>query len=182
MAIRSSKSKKTDSSSADPSESDIKDIPTLIADTVKSGIEPVKKELNEYKAKFIEILAILTALFTFISVDVQVFKSEISSLAVAGIVLIMLGALLLFVVVLNMINNTENTHNKKNTSVLLISLVLLVAGTTIAIFGRSDSKALNSKYASKENFENLEKKINEDKALSEFKKCLKSGGWNKCLE
>ena len=82
------------------------------------------KKADERQIKSIEVLAIFVAIFTFISIDMQVFKSDISVLSAMGISLITLGSLLLFILVLRWIIN--RTEFKK--SFFIISIILIIVG------------------------------------------------------
>lgn len=72
-----------------------RDIRTIAKDT-QHRVDELEKRVEKATTSFVETLGIFVALFTFISVDIQVFKSPLRILSVAGFTLIMLGSLLWF--------------------------------------------------------------------------------------
>ncbi len=99
----------------------------------EARINSVEEKITEFKIKTIEILAIFVALFTFVSVDIQIFKSEISFYTAIGFSLIMLGSLLLFILTLYVFIDLSAHQNKSKLIVGFIFMVVLVAsGISIA--------------------------------------------------
>ena len=149
---------------------------------VKTAIEPLKEELSEYKVKMIEVLAVFIALFTFISVDIQIFKSNVSFLSSLGFTLVMLGSLLMFIVSLVYI------FDFKNNFFLWISFiisVLLIGGGIycVSIEYNGIKKILETNFYTKD-----EINTSKNTKLEEFKKCFLESFKNKgyfdikCLE
>lgn len=146
-----------------------------------------KADINEYKTKIIEVLGIFVALFTFVSVDIQVFKTDISTLSAMGFSLVMLGALLLFIIVLVSIFD-----EKKSTILLnilaLISVLLIIVG--IISVGYDHKYTKERFYTKGETDKIISEKINStpqpntntQNELTSLKTCLKSGGWNTCFK
>lgn len=61
----------------------------------------ITKKTQDSKEKIIEILGIFVALFTFVSVDIRFFSSDITFLSLVGFTLITLGGLAFFVLFLH---------------------------------------------------------------------------------
>lgn len=70
---------------------------------LKTNIETIEKRTEQNKLRLIETLALFVALFTFVSVNIQIFRSPLSLLSAAGFVLIMLGSLSLFLLIMHFI-------------------------------------------------------------------------------
>jgi hypothetical protein len=62
-------------------------------------IDTSKKQIDNQKLTIIEALGIFVALFTFISIDFQVFRSYRDYHAISGLTLIFLGSISLFIIV-----------------------------------------------------------------------------------
>lgn len=85
----------------------------------KKDVEFLKADISGFKDRIVEIMAIFVALFTFVSVDIQIFKSDISFLSATGTSLITLGALILFVCILHFIQNKPDYNFKKRWLIFL---------------------------------------------------------------
>lgn len=167
-----------------------KDIVRIVNVAVEAATKPIKDDLNEYKVKIIEVLAIFVALFTFVSVDIQIFKSEISILSAAGFTLIMLAGLVFFVIILAYLLDDKRINNLK--LLCIIIFLVVIGGFGVYWVGRDYDgveKTLKEKFYTTEQLytnEQTDEKIASSTAvienqLNDFKKCLKEGGWNKCF-
>jgi len=166
--------------SIDKLQADLKSVKGAFS-KIKRNFEIIQKDFEGVKGQTlhsIEALGIFVALFTFISVDIQIFKSELSLSAATGLVLIILGALLLFIVCLHILLY----QNYKQVQVLILGLVslgLLGFGT---FFIANYSKPKENYYTKEEvNVEIKGNIVKSETLLQEFKNCLKSGGWNRCF-
>jgi tetrahydromethanopterin S-methyltransferase subunit B len=74
---------------------------------VEEKIDKLDRKIDDSKTRVIETLGIFVALFTFISVEFQALRSLQDTADIAGITLIFLGGLLLFVTVLDLILNVN---------------------------------------------------------------------------
>lgn len=157
--------------------------PEQIHRIIQEQVQPIKDELNNFKAKIIEVLAIFVALFTFVSVDVQIFKLGVSFLSATGTSLITLGALIFFISALHFVLNTEN-FLKNNKVLLIVSLIsfsaLILGGIYLIKIDYNDyTKHIRENFYTKQD---VDKSINQNlENLESFKKCLKDGGWRICF-
>lgn len=141
----------------------------------KSNEEILKsfsKKLDDVQGKGIETLAIFVALFTFVSVDIQVFKTSVSTLSAMGFTLVMLGALLLFVTVLLYLFDEE--EKKKWTLFLFFgaSVVLIVVGIlAVGHEYQGVEKTLKDNFYSREEV-NFLVASSTSEAIGAFKKCI----------
>jgi len=85
-------------------EQDISKFKERVDSEIKNNKETVEKIENK-QIRTIETLAIFVALFTFISVEFQLFKYYQSPQAISGLTLIFLGSLLTFLTVLDFVLN-----------------------------------------------------------------------------
>lgn len=113
-------------------------------DKYEKRIEDIKDKLDEKidnsKLKVIETLSIFVALFTFISIDFQVFRSYENPWAIGGLIFILLGSLTMLVILLDylIINNNPNNKIKKKiqTELWLVNILFLVAGFFLFIISK----------------------------------------------
>ncbi len=183
----SSSKARSKSSSASQTSFGASEITSLINDQItplKIGLKEelentFRQDINEYKAKIIEVLAIFVALFTFVSVDIQVFKTDISTLAAMGFTLIMLGGLLLFIIVLFYTFNQE----VKLKGIFISSMALILIGIVCVGYEHKGIKEdLSNNFYTKEQVGEMISSVPDNTIeLNEFKKCLKAGGWSKCF-
>jgi hypothetical protein len=102
-------------------EGNYKNVETLIEtqkqeinETLKNYKSDFDKKIDKDKFKVVELLGIFVALFTFVSVDFQLFKSESVSFTIAlSLVLITAGILLIFILTLEVILNPEKDANRR---------------------------------------------------------------------
>lgn len=162
-----------------------------VIDATKKEINDLKKEVTEFKIKTIEILAIFVALFTFVSVDIQIFKSEISFLSATGTSLITLGALLFFISILHLLLDYSQNYLKQNKnifiSIVVISVILIAVGiyfifTDYRIYTKKIKNDFYLKNDVDQKLTATESEIKQSQEnFNDFKNCLKNGGWNKCF-
>lgn len=115
-----------------------------IKEKIQGTVDDVKKELENKiessKLTIIETLGIFVALFTFISIDFQVFRFYRDPRAISGLVLIFLGSIFLFIIFFDFFILRNQTHSKvggvyndKFDSIYkfgfgILSILLVVAG------------------------------------------------------
>jgi|GEM_PF-2690982 len=77
--------------------------------------DQLENKIESSKIKVIETLGIFVALFTFISTEFQVFKIYQNPITIAGLTLIILGSLLVFITILDitLVNNFSLYKTKK---------------------------------------------------------------------
>lgn len=138
-------------------------------------------ELNSYKTKIIEVLAVFVALFTFISVDIQIFKSDISTLSAMGFTLLMLGSLVLFLLILVRVLGNEI---KSNGCFIFLSITLIVLGVVCVGWDYKGIKnELKNEFYSKTEIDDKIKNIDTKSELDAFKLCiLKNQGYWPCVK
>ncbi len=138
-------------------------------------------ELNSYKTKTIEVLAVFVALFTFISVDIQIFKSDVSTLSAMGFTLLMLGSLIIFLLIL-----VRVLGNKIESSILLfiLSMMFIIAGVVCVGYDYKGIKnKLSSEYYTKEDADSKIDSVDTKKEVDAFKLCiLKNQGYWPCVK
>ncbi len=91
----------------------------------------VRKQIDESKTKVVETLALFAALFTFLSLQVDVLKGEDDTDKILGLVLITGGLITFFVLILDsMVKTREPVGFLKKRFVMLyvMSILLVLAG------------------------------------------------------
>lgn len=146
----------------------------VVIDETQKRFDTLKEEISEFKDKIIEILAIFVALFTFVSVDIQIFKTDVTFYTVIGFSLIMLGALLLFVLMIYFFIDKNYNQNKIKTILGIIFMIGLI-GIGVVISNNEHNQYTKKIYEINNNI------MLTDKNFTDFKMCLKSGGWGKCF-
>ncbi|MCK4891395.1 MAG: hypothetical protein KAS78_01885 [Candidatus Pacebacteria bacterium] len=68
---------------------------------IRETKDELRDKIDDSKLKTIETLGIFVALFTFVSIEFQVFRTLDNAQSVAGLTLILLGSLLTFITVLD---------------------------------------------------------------------------------
>jgi len=150
--------------------------------------ETTKNSINEFQAKIIEILAIFVALFTFVSVDIQIFKSEVSFLSATGTSLITLGALIFFIFILNLISNP---NKPTQTRLFLIPILLIIIGICLVGYDYKNytkflnenfytKTEVNDKFIKREDFyskDDLKSLIDENSNNKKILNCIKIKGF-----
>lgn len=161
--------------------------------TLLDSKDKLESKIENSKLSIIETLGIFVALFTFISVDFQVFKSYRDPMAISALTAILIGAIFLFIVVFDYFilqarkvrKTEENTDSKKYIEdgraswvrriIFGVSLVLIFLG--IFIFSKTTSdenfdmrdqirkEILNSVQLDLDNQKNELEKINDNNGI-----------------
>lgn len=137
------------------------DFPILkLIESYRKEIEEIKENLKSLKGEFaknkgaverdlersrldsLQILAIFVALFTFISVEFQIFRSSVLWQAAASFSLILLGALAFFASFLWLVSSDDKRENKgredkKIWCLLIMSLVVILCGIAFLFVSRN---------------------------------------------
>jgi len=146
---------------------------------IKTELSGLKKDFTESKEdalkstnKNVEILAIFVALFTFISIDMQVFKFDISMLSAIGITLLTLGSLLFFILILHWIIN-KIEFSGLFLGLLVMIFVLVILGIFCVSFDyKNYTSKIKEKFYDREQVDYLIKSVDVNKPLNEFKNCI----------
>ncbi len=139
---------------------------------LREKIDNLNKELHIESLRIIEILAFFIALFTFVSVDIQVFKSDITWYAAAGFTLIMLGALTLFLIFLSKIINNEKPVSYFWT-LFFASILFILSGI---YFIDLDKNTIKKNYYSKDDVNKII--MASTTPFVNFKNCISEGVWS----
>lgn len=152
-------------------------------------LSDLREETRKFEVRLVEILALFVGLFTFVSIDVQIFNSEPLSVAsAAGFVLITLGGITFFITLLGVLVLDRGLISSviKNTSMLFMTLFIVIVstlagGSYLIWLGEQNSlKDFNGMYYSKAQGDSDITNVTQE--LTTLKECLKNGGWNKCLQ
>lgn len=161
-----------------------------IHDEFAKKVEKLENKTEDSKLSIIETLGIFVALFTFVSVEFQIFRSFTSWKSGASLSLIILGALLLFIVTMDLVLHKKMLE-KLTLVILVLASISIIFG--IVLFGKStlnnpeyislEAKDLNAKIELlNSTLLDLKDKINQNsEEFRLFKKCLQIGSWNKCF-
>lgn len=138
----------------------------ILKEDIKDASHKADDESSKLRTDNLSFLAIFTSLFTFISVEFQIFKNVGEFRPALAISLVLLGGLGMFIsVLLWSINKAEKNSGNSYIISLLVSFVLIGLGfVSISIFGsglKTDTVArLESEFASTtEKTSKLEKDI-----------------------
>lgn len=110
----------------------------------ENRLKKMENKIENSQIRIVETLGIFVALFTFISTEFQAFKIYQSLKAIAGLSLIMLGGLLIFIIILNIVLmsskiDKDATFNflKCNTwsNVFILKFVFLILCLFFIVFG-----------------------------------------------
>ncbi|MFA6177443.1 MAG: hypothetical protein WC694_00935 [Candidatus Paceibacterota bacterium] len=146
------------------------------ADRVEKRIDKVEDKIRDSNLNTIETLAIFVALFTFVSIEFQIFRSFSSWEAAASLSLILLGTLTFFVVLI-----VSLIDKKFNPSMFLKCMIGLTILGGVALFGQS--KIIDSDYILKQELEeNFYTQHQTDSQWTDFKTCIWYRGLNNCLK
>jgi len=147
-------------------------------------------KLRESQFSIIEILGIFVALFTFISVEFQIFRSFTSWKAGASLTLILLGSLLFFIVVIGLILNRN--LSKKIFGVMFAAFIFIIMGVFLFAYAginnpeyiSLEAKDLNERFIDRteEIKDNFYTKNEVELILKSFKDCIWNNGLSKCLK
>ena len=103
---------------------------------LKKDVDLVKDQIDASKDRVVETLAVFAALFTFLSLQVQVFKDETNPNKLLGLVLVSGGLITFFVLILDlMIKTKSETQNFLKTRFYLLffsSVILIGVGVLLA--------------------------------------------------
>jgi len=116
----------------------INDETTISPERIENLERQIERIDNE-KANFITIAGIFISIFTFISIDVQMFRYICDFKKIVSFILIFAGVLMLFNLSLDYLAKTWISENKKNSKLRLensnmilgISLILITTGLLI---------------------------------------------------
>ncbi len=100
-------------------------------------IEDVKREIDKSKISFIEFCGIFVAIFTFISVDVQILKTISNMHQLMGFVFIFAALLMGFILILDYLINNE--RNIQKFIIITISLVIFIVIGLFSIFASKNT-------------------------------------------
>jgi hypothetical protein len=113
----------------------------VVNEIVRDTEEKLRDKIDDGKLKTIETLGIFVALFTFVSVEFQVFRVFQTPASISGLTLILLGSLIIFLAVLDFVINSIEKVNKKFVPLLIISCIFIIFG--IYIFTKTPEEKLN---------------------------------------
>lgn len=97
----------------------------------------ISQKVEGITLKIIQTLGIFVALFTFVSVDIQIFKSSTSLLSATGLSFIILGSLLSFICALFISTNYKEGFYKQNKKLIigiLVFIIVLIGGGVFAVY------------------------------------------------
>lgn len=119
-------------------------------EVIKTDVEKITKEtkdelsdkIDDSKLKTIETLGIFVALFTFVSVEFQVFRMLDDPQSIAGLTLILLGSLLTFITVLDSVLSKVKLQEDikfkvlkpKSWPLVFIWMLLIILGGALFVF------------------------------------------------
>ena len=109
--------------------------------TIRTTEKELSNKIDDSKLKTIETLGIFVALFTFVSVEFQVFRMLDNPQSIAGLTLILLGSLLTFITVLDSVLSKvklqEDIEFKlikpKSLPLIFIWILLLIFGGVLFV-------------------------------------------------
>ena len=108
-------------------------------DEVERLKEKLEKKIDDSRIRVVETLGIFVALFTFISIDFQVYRSYRHPLSISGLTLILLGSLLSIIILLDYFvirnNNPDEPHKKsiRHLDLFLFSFLFIIIGIVLFI-------------------------------------------------
>lgn len=136
----------------------------------------LEEKIDDSKLSVIETLGIFVALFTFLSIDIQIMRSTFSLIGLLGFILLTLGSLLFFVIILHILVVSDKKIDSKFIFGLVFTISFILGGI---YFVNKDIKN-NYIILDKKDFDQSYTQPIKDE-LYNLKNCLKSGGWNKCF-
>jgi len=155
---------------------------------ISKKIEDVERDIKKMTNKNIETLGIFVALFTFISVSIQIFSSSINPFFNLGIFLLILISIGFFILFLDFVINQEKSFLISNKDIVLVILFLTLVGSIASII--YSHKNIKFKELYSEKVEEIIQKKDDDikiiiqenkKELDDFKNCIYTKGLNKCV-
>jgi uncharacterized membrane protein len=134
-----------------------RDIKDITNDLVKESEDKLDKKIDDSRTKTIETLGIFVALFTFVSLEFRAFTMFQSFSAISAITLIILGGLILFIIILDLvIKATDSIFCKIKTLPMFLFLtcfIFLFSG--IFLLSDLDINDFNKKIEVDSNSENI---------------------------
>lgn len=123
---------------------------------IEEKIDRFDEKIKDSNLKTIETLGIFVALFTFVSVEFQIFKDQVTFLAGLGFTLILLGSLLSFLWILRIsVRENQSNDSMDNLTVFSWAFILIVAGiVAIGIEYSNFPPKLEENYYSKQEIDN----------------------------
>jgi len=100
-----------------------------------------EQKIDSSRIKIIETLGIFVALFTFVSVEFQMFRIFHTPSSIGGLTLILLGSLISFLLVLDFVINSSDNIKTKFYPMVIFSVGFILIG--IFIFIKSPQERLN---------------------------------------
>ncbi len=160
---------------------------------LKEEIDKLKSESKDSAFRMIEVVGIFTALLGFIVFEAQIFKATQSTLTLVGLTFVMLGALIFFVLLLDLAFDGFKTTGKLRAGLFIAALTCMGSGFVSAYFGYQNGD-YNLYLTEEEVIAEIDKRINEsqnattttiiqkdDTELLEFKNCILKSGLARCL-
>jgi hypothetical protein len=122
---------------------------------IKEELDNLKKE----KISIVSIIGVFVAIFTFISIEIQVLRYVTDFLRITGLTLIFLGGIILLVLLINIISTKwiNGTYDKIPWIFILIVSVLTLGGILLIYFGDNSSAVFENNEKIVEIKENIEK-------------------------
>ncbi len=143
-------------------------------EVVKNEKKELEAKIDDSKLKVIETLGIFVALFTFVSVEFQIFRSFSSWYAGASFSLIILGALTFFVLLI------VDLLNKRKQKYFLLFFILPFFSIAIGLVLWKYSIIIDSNYILKEEInKNFYSKAEIDSVKEEFSSVIENNNKNK---
>jgi hypothetical protein len=109
-------------------------------DAVQKRIDILEDKIKTAQFQFIEVIGIFVALFTFVSVDIQIFRANLTFTSIIGFTLVTLGGLVLFISLLHLSLKWSNDFlwTKPEKQVLSISMILVLFGVILVFCARGE--------------------------------------------
>lgn len=144
-------------------------------EALKAKTEEIDKEYKKQSNLNIEILAIFVALFTFVSVEFQIFRSFVSWESGASLSLLLLGSLSFFVILIDFI-----LRDRKTWFLLLFFVPISMLAIGIYYFGQA--RIIESDYVRIN--QDLKDMITANEINTKTLGCLNNAGYwrQKCFE
>lgn len=106
---------------------------TVVNDVVRNTEEKLRDKIDDSKLKTIETLGIFVALFTFVSVEFQIFRIFHTPASIGGLTAILLGSLLFFSIILDYVLDSSDNPKNKFYPLFIFSVFLISSGIYIFI-------------------------------------------------
>lgn len=102
---------------------------------METDFKEVKKQIDESKGRVVETLALFAALFTFLSLQVQIFKEERDAGRMIALILITGGIVTFFVLILDLMikskNDSESLQTIRFSLLLAMSMLMIISGVLL---------------------------------------------------